>query len=130
MLADRPRSISRFLSAGGTLDVPELKRALNILKGDAREAQASNDTLLLKEGTLSMWRHAYDMQAEFQQLLDADERAHEAARKNWDKVKESTAAEKKQARGTLKGKSQDAKLGQEAESASKAAARRGSVITH
>lgn len=70
---------------GGTLDLDELKSALNILKGDAREA--GNDLLVLEAGTQSMWKRVSDLQADLQELLDAHQADKQEARGNWRKLK-------------------------------------------
>lgn len=59
------------IDGGGTLDVLELKRALNVLKGDAREGGNERDRL--EDNKASLWKQAAEAQEEFRKVLEADE---------------------------------------------------------
>lgn len=121
---------------GGTLDLDELKSALNILKGDAREA--GNDLLVLEAGTQSMWKRVSDLQADLQELLDAHQADKQEARGNWRKLKaandvkaqmKARARERLDEAVKLKGRSHGAKHSTSTEAAgvskSEAGRRRG-----
>ena len=61
------------LDMGGTLDVRELKAALNLLKGNARES--GDEISKLNKECTKAWSKARDAQFEFRALREADDKA-------------------------------------------------------